>query len=153
MVKYHLIDFTFGSSVGGCDACAANLKRLWCYFTCSPNQSDFAQGGPQQFVLNPMSSTSSRVLVMPANFTLTNRYTCDLYNSCKKCPFAQSVSAMQSSHCFLQFQGANSVEMGMVYIAFRFVDSGPGLELAVAACGDQAAELHEYPTKPCFCNK
>ena len=52
---------------------------------------------------------------------------------------------MQSSHCFLQFQGANSVEMGMVYIAFRFVDSGPGLELAVAACGESGGRAVWVP--------
>jgi hypothetical protein len=89
---------------------------------------------------------------MPTNFTVTNRYACDLYNSCKKCPYAQSVSAMQSSQGFLQFQGANSVEMGLVYITFYFVNSPPALELSVVPCNNQAPEVYGYTTKTCSCN-
>ena len=152
-IKYQLIDFTFGSGVGGCDACAVNLKRLWCFFTCSPDQAVFAQGGPQQLVLDPMSQTPSWVLVMPANFTVTERYTCDLYDSCKKSPYVQQVSAMQSSHGFLQFQGANSVDMGQVDISFHFVNSPPALDLTALPCSNQAPEAYGYPTKPCSCNK
>ena len=31
------VDATFGSSNGGCDNCAAAIKRFWCAFTCSPD--------------------------------------------------------------------------------------------------------------------
>ena len=153
LIKFQLIEYTFGGAVGGCDACAVNLRRLWCYFTCSPDQASFVQGGPQQLVLDPMSDVPTWVLVMPTNFTVTERYACDLYNSCKKCPYAQQVSAMQSSHGFLQFQGANSVEMGLVYITFYFVNNPPALQLDTVACSNQAPQAYGYPTKPCSCNK
>ena len=153
VTKFQLIDFTFGGGAGGCDACGANLKRLWCYFTCSPDQATFISPGPQEWVLDPMSSTPTYVLVMPINFTVTEHYACEIYNSCKKCPYAQQVSAMQSSHGFLQFQGANSVEMGLVYITFYFVNVPPALELTVTPCSSMAKELYGYPANPCSCNK
>ena len=41
MDSFKMVDFSFGSAngigLGGCDICAANLKRFWCAFTCSPN--------------------------------------------------------------------------------------------------------------------
>ena len=154
VTKFMLVDYTFGGKgAGGCDACGANLKRLWCYFTCSPNQDVFITAGNQTQVLDPMASTPTLVTVLPLNFTVTESYACELYNSCKKCPYAQAVSAMQSSHGFLQFQGANSVEMGAVFITFYFVNSGPSLSLDTASCASQASELFGFPTKPCSCNK
>ena len=36
--NFKLIDNTFGSANSGCDFCAANIKRMWCEYTCSPNQ-------------------------------------------------------------------------------------------------------------------
>lgn len=35
--KFVLIDYTMGSMGGGCDICGANMKKLWCEFTCSPD--------------------------------------------------------------------------------------------------------------------
>src|SRR5690349_19402715 len=35
------LDAIFNTNVGGCDICTINLKRLWCYFTCSPDQHKF----------------------------------------------------------------------------------------------------------------
>ena len=153
VTKFTLIDFTFGGGADGCDACGVNLKRLWCYFTCSPDQALFAQGAPQQMVLDPMSSAPSWMLVMPANFTVTEKYASNLYNSCKKCPYVRQVPAMQSSQGFLQFQGANSVEMDQMIITFYFEKSPPALELATVPCSNQAPEAYGYPTKPCSCNK
>lgn len=37
------IDTVFGGAAGGCDVCAVNLKRFWCMYSCSPNQSDFVE--------------------------------------------------------------------------------------------------------------
>jgi hypothetical protein len=33
----------FGTAVGGCDICVVGLKRLWCDFTCHPNQHTFCK--------------------------------------------------------------------------------------------------------------
>jgi hypothetical protein len=39
--NFDSIDSIFGSKFGGCDICAINLKRFWCYFTCAPYQDQF----------------------------------------------------------------------------------------------------------------
>ena len=31
------------ATMAGCDACPIAFKRLWCHFSCSPNQSDFVE--------------------------------------------------------------------------------------------------------------
>jgi hypothetical protein len=153
VTEFELIDYLFGGKSGGCDACAANLKRMWCYFTCSPNQGDFVKSGPQEIVQNPMNSTPSYVLMMPANLTVTERYAEDLYSSCKKCAFTQQVPSIQSPHAFLQFQGTNSFEMGLLFITVYFVDSLPALDLSVVPCSHKASEVYGFPTKPCSCDE
>ena len=37
--SYVEIDGIFGALGDGCDICAINLKRFWCEYACSPNQS------------------------------------------------------------------------------------------------------------------
>ena len=37
------LDNVFSSNYGGCDICAINLKRLYCKFTCDPNQDQFCK--------------------------------------------------------------------------------------------------------------
>ena len=101
--KFVLIDYTMGSMGGGCDICGANMKKLWCEFTCSPDQSEFVFPGVQKKVQDPLNPTGPEVLVLLANFTVTSDFACALYISCKKTPYVTEVSAMHSSLGFLQF--------------------------------------------------
>ena len=39
--NFEAIDTFFSAKYDGCDICAVNLKRFWCYFTCAPNQAEF----------------------------------------------------------------------------------------------------------------
>lgn len=40
--NFMLLDAAFGNlEAGGCPACTANIKKLYCTFTCSPNQADW----------------------------------------------------------------------------------------------------------------
>ena len=41
MQSFLEIDAIFGFSGNGCDHCAINLKRFWCQYACSPDQSKF----------------------------------------------------------------------------------------------------------------
>ncbi len=41
--SYVEINGVFGYEGGGCDHCAINLKRFWCYYSCSDKQAEFAQ--------------------------------------------------------------------------------------------------------------
>ncbi len=41
--NFDSLDSVFGSKYGGCDACAINLKKFWCHFTCSPDQDQWCK--------------------------------------------------------------------------------------------------------------
>ena len=111
--KFFLLDTTFGNAVGGCDICSANMKLMWCYFTCSPDQSNFVSAGPNVLIPSPVDPTTD-LLIMLNNFTVTNSLACQLYQSCQKCPYVTEVSAMQSPQGFLQFQGYEGIPIGLL---------------------------------------
>jgi hypothetical protein len=39
--NFDSLDSVFGSKSGGCDACAINLKKFWCHFTCHTEQDQW----------------------------------------------------------------------------------------------------------------
>ena len=92
LFKYSLIDSTFGHGVGGCDICAANMKYMWCEFTCSPDQARFVSSGPQAVVPSP--ATGQPLQVMLVNYTVTSSFSCEIYTSCKKCPYVTMVLSL-----------------------------------------------------------
>mmetsp|Transcript_9534 Transcript_9534/g.18514 ORF Transcript_9534/g.18514 Transcript_9534/m.18514 type:complete len:296 (-) Transcript_9534:60-947(-) len=151
--RFVMIDLTMGSPSGGCDICAANMKLMWCYFTCSPNQADFVQAGPQEWVLDPTDpSRTKEDLVMLNNFTVTYATACSIYESCKKCPYVVEVSAMHSAQGFLNFQGYNSIEYGATWTTFFFEDTATALDLTFSSCNTNTTNLYGYAVKPCSCN-
>jgi hypothetical protein len=150
LYKYLLLDSTFGHAVGGCDMCSANMKRMWCYFTCSPRQSEFVSPGPQVVVPSPVDGHPT--LIMLNNFTVTNTLSCQLYESCKKCPYVTEVSAMQSPEGFLQFQGYEAIPIGLLWTTFYFNDGPLALNLTLMNCLSNVKEAYGYPVVPCSCN-
>lgn len=148
--KFSLLDSTFGSQVGGCDICAANLKLLWCYFTCAPNQADFVAAGPQAIVPSPIDGHLMPIFLN--NFTVTNSLSCELYNSCQKCPYVTEVSAMQSPQGFLQFQGYEGIPIGLLWTTFYFDDGPNSLNLKFLSCQENVTNAYGYTVKPCSCN-
>lgn len=150
LYKFSLLDSTFGSEVGGCDICAANLKRLWCYFTCSPNQADFVSAGPQTYVPSPIDGHMMQIFLN--NFTVTKSLACELYNSCQKCPYVTEVSAMQSPEGFLQFQGYEGIPIGLLWTTFLFDDGPSSLNLKFLPCNENVTNAYGYKVKPCSCN-
>ena len=150
LYKFFLLDNTFGHVVGGCDICSANMKRLWCYFTCSPNQENFVAPGPQAVVPSPIDN--SPIQIMLVNFTVTNSLSCELYESCQKCPYVTEVSAMQSPEGFLQFQGYEGIPIGLLWTTFFFDDGPSSLDLSYLACTENITNAYGYPVTPCSCN-
>ena len=41
--NFKTIDLSFSHLNDGCDICSINLKRLWCDFTCHPEQASFSK--------------------------------------------------------------------------------------------------------------
>ncbi|CAG9310320.1 unnamed protein product [Blepharisma stoltei] len=149
--KYFLLDETFGHSIGGCDICAANMKYLWCHFSCNQLQSQFVSTGEQKYVPNPVEPSQMQ-LVLLMNFTVTNSLACQIYESCQKCPYVTQVSAMQSPQGFLQFQGYESIPIGFVWTTFIFDDSPQALDLEFLPCQTNVTTAYGYEIVPCSCN-
>ena len=150
--KYVLIDYTMGAMGGGCDVCGANMKKLWCEFTCNPLQAEFVDAGIQKKVQDPLNPNGPLVQVLMINFTVTSDFACALYISCKKTPYVTEVSAMHSSLGFLQFQGINSIEMGSEFISFFFSELGGALNATLVDCNYNNTEVYGIPITPCTCN-
>lgn len=150
LYKYVLLDNTFGHTVGGCDMCSANMKLMWCYFTCSPNQGNFVSAGPQVVVPSPIDN--SPILIMLNNFTVTNDLSCQIYESCQKCPYVTEVSAMQSPQGFLEFQGYEGIPIGLLWTTFYFDDGPLSLNLTFLGCDENVKNAYGYTVEPCSCN-
>lgn len=153
LFKYSLIDATFGNPAGGCDACASNIKRLWCYFTCDPDQSLYIEPTVQEVVQDPVNpSVSQNVLLF--NFNITEELACSLYESCKKCSYTTQVLDMQSPHGFAQFQGYSAITYGKTWVTFK-LDNTPdyALDIEMEKCNSNKTKIWGYDTVPCSCNK
>ncbi|EGR31360.1 hypothetical protein IMG5_112050 [Ichthyophthirius multifiliis] len=83
-IKYfYKIDATFGNIGNGCDNCAANIKRFWCIYTCSPNQSDFVRTHGRKNVTDPTdTSGNSQLEVQDVSIIVDSQTICDLWQSC-----------------------------------------------------------------------
>ena len=95
------------NSVGGCDACAANLMELWCGLVCSPEQDEFMQlahAWPSTtFRPDPLTG-NERVKVLELFVALDKDFTCAIFDSCKNTAMASMAAAMKSSIGFLNYQ-------------------------------------------------
>jgi hypothetical protein len=143
--KWNLIDYTLGSKGGGCDVCAANMKRLWCEITCSPDQASFVDAGDQAQVPNPIFP-SMKSTVMLADVTVSQELAEQLYRSCEKCPYVQEVPAMQSPYGFLNFTGFQSIEEGKTFITFKYPSP---LNVTLESCAYNKTTLYGYDIEPC----
>mmetsp|Transcript_2649 Transcript_2649/g.314 ORF Transcript_2649/g.314 Transcript_2649/m.314 type:complete len:98 (-) Transcript_2649:377-670(-) len=94
--KFSALDRTFGTNGGGCDICSANMKYLWCIFTCDPNQEKWVTPGETITIPDPIHPLD-QITVLKLNYTVSDNLACSLYQSCKKCSYVTEVSAMQSS--------------------------------------------------------
>ena len=93
---------------GGCDICAINLKRFWCEYACSPNQSDFVSAAKKYISIPDPQKPDQEIEVQRVNVTVNAETACKLYDSCKRNAFVAAVSAMSTPAGFLTFQGHNA---------------------------------------------
>eukprot|EP01016_Furgasonia_blochmanni_P005373 TRINITY_DN12084_c0_g1_i1.p1 TRINITY_DN12084_c0_g1~~TRINITY_DN12084_c0_g1_i1.p1 ORF type:complete len:343 (-),score=4.48 TRINITY_DN12084_c0_g1_i1:120-1148(-) len=153
MGNFFLISMLFGGGDGGgCDNCAANMIRFWCYFTCSPKQSDFMTLGPIIEVVDPISGQ----LINASNvtFKVNPESSCALYKSCASTQYVTEVSAMQSAFGFLNFQGENAVTKARMLVNIEYTDDG--LYIPTNPCDYKImgpADQYGYPVNQnCSCN-
>ena len=135
---FHLIDLALGSVSGGCDVCAASLKRVWCHFVCSPHQSQY---------VSVVNTTSEQYL----DFAVTPATAQSLFEVCKGTPLISLIPEMQTPLGFLQFQAQKSLDFSPVKIVIVETDSQPALKLAFEPCDTSATSLYGFQVTPCSC--
>ncbi|OQR96469.1 hypothetical protein ACHHYP_15780 [Achlya hypogyna] len=122
--NFKLIATMFGrNTAGGCDACAANMMRMWCGLVCAPNQADFMKMHlPYPSNNRRMDSMTGKdnVKVLEMNVNLAKPFTCDLFDSCKHTAIASMSDAFKSSLGFLNYQGQTGAVGHGEYLFFNF---------------------------------
>ena len=116
------IESFFGGD-GGCDICVVNLKRFWCYFKCSPNQSEFVElGDVTKYIID-----GKEYILRDINYYLNESTNCKLFNSCKKTKFAATYPSMGNAIGFTNFQGIKAYLNIPAYISMK-IGNDSGLE-------------------------
>ena len=137
--NFFTINQIFGTDGQGCDICAANLKRFWCYFTCSPVQDTFLKIIGESY--HVVGKNESRLLT-DIDLFLEEDMNCQLFKSCKKVKFASQVPAMGNSLGFINFQGVNAYQKIAVYI-YLHQNKGEGMTFPINKC-DEEPDEHGY---------
>lgn len=154
--SFNLINYTFGSGASGCDLCGANLRRFWCYFTCSPNQANYVNAYDHIIVPDPFTP-GKNVTVLNVTFKISPDTACTMYQSCKKTPYVSQVSAMNSAEGLLNFLGSNAVATGLEKITMIYSNNASDTPLNVTLHGCNETyylkDQYGYPiSKNCTCN-
>lgn len=135
------MDANFGSIdalFGYCPLCAMNLKQFWCNFTCDKNQS-------LANVYDHTGTTPDGYNVIFLNITVNPQVSCDLWESCKKVPFASQVAT--SADAFLYFQGINAKTTGKTYINIDLKEEQNAIYTESVKCETRVPEkgiVHGY---------
>lgn len=147
--NFETIDQVFGKIGQGCDICATNLKRFWCHFTCSPNQTEFLKIGNRT---NHTIEGKIRLL-LDINFTIDEDTNCEIFKSCKKAKFVSQVPSMGNSIGFANFQGINAYTKSDVYILMNQVRN-KGLAFNIDKCNSTIinGSISGFNVSSCSCN-
>jgi hypothetical protein len=153
-VNFILLQGSFGHQNGGCDVCAANLRRFWCYFTCAANQAQFLQIGEMVNVIQP--STGMSYYARAVNMTINADMACELFTSCSKTQFITLLSQTSTSQGFLTFLGQNGVSTGQVWITMNLNYDPNALNFEIDSCSanfSNGTNQWNYPVnQTCNCN-
>jgi hypothetical protein len=124
-----LIDMTFGNPTSGCSICAMNLKRFWCQYNCSPNQSNFIIPGSSfafNYTVDP-SNPDTTQLVVTSNITLDIATTCGIFQSCQSVDFTKSLGSMSTYQGLFNTFSSEAVTQGNVLMNFTYVSNSTAL--------------------------
>lgn len=118
ITNFNLIDYIFGYPGGGCDVCSNNIKRFWCYYTCSPKQQEFVV----PYSLIDVVQDGTKYHVRNISMFIDPQLAVEIYESCNKVQKITLNTPMQSAAGLLQFLGSNSVKQGKSLINVEFED-------------------------------
>jgi len=104
--NFKKLETAFGNHGGGCDVCAANIERFYCYYACSPHQSDFMtfNGYKTVLVINDTTGLPVNITAADISLSLNGDHACKIFESCSKIAFLTQISAGSSALGFITFQ-------------------------------------------------
>lgn len=116
----------FGNSGGGCDLCAANVMRFFCYYACSPNQTDFMHLNTYKdvTVINDTTNEPVTINVADINITYNSNDACSFFESCSKITFLTEISAGSSALGFITFQFDRGISTSFSQVHVNLVNDG-----------------------------
>ena len=116
----------FGNQGGGCDLCAANIQRFFCYFACAPNQSEFMKfiEYKEMEVWNTTTNKLMKMNVTSVELNYSASQGCDLFHSCSKISFLTQISAGGSAQGFFTFLFDRGIEDSAIEVKVRVVNEG-----------------------------
>lgn len=123
--NFILVDTTFGP----CPACAQNVRRLWCTFTCSPNQHEFVTVvgyGNHTTDSGDVRETLDVILRVHPD------YVCGAFDSCKGLDFV--ATALTPASKFIGVMAHGALDHGE-HIELNFT-SEHALNPAIDNCAD-----------------
>lgn len=117
-------------TLGGNDACVANLYSLWCAFTCAPNQADFVVTAGFTNMTDPLNPGSTKEYpVLLSTIYLDAYFACGLWESCRSTGTTQLLGE-DTCESFLLMQAAHAVTAGGSYTSFQFSTATNGSNVA-----------------------
>lgn len=127
-------DAAFAGGSGGCAACAQNLKKFWCDFTCAPNQAEFLHPVGLENVTDPNNGVETTVLNMVLD--INPDFSCAVFDSCKDTQHVRSLQTMKTCNGFLDYQGQYEAIPRGNYIQFNYTDAPLAMDFPPAQCSN-----------------
>jgi len=124
--NFQKIKTAFGNQGAGCDVCAANIMRFFCYYACSPDQSDWLTWLKLE-TIEAWNDTSGKLVTMDVarvNMTFNAGQACSLFQSCSKISFLTEISAGGSALGFFTFLFDRGVIESYTKVDMQVVNQG-----------------------------
>jgi len=124
--NFQKLSTAFGNAGAGCDLCAANIQRFFCYFGCAPNQSDWMTFNDfeQYEIWNSTSNQVQNITVVNVSMTYNADQACQLFGSCSKISFLTEISAGGSALGFFTFLFDRGIEDSSIKVIVSMANEG-----------------------------
>lgn len=147
--NFMLIGFTFGKfGPNGCEACAQNLRKFWCDFTCGPNQAEFLH--PIAIVnMSDPANQGHLATALKVRLDIKTDFACNMYQSCHSTGKAREFAAMKTCNSFLDYMGEEQAIAHGTYIEFNYTDAPLAMSYPPAQCQNFTTTTGEQSSCPC----
>jgi len=124
--NFQKLGTAFGNAGAGCDLCAANIRRFFCYFACDPNQSNWMSFNDYETyeIWNSTSNQVQNISVLNVSMAYNSDEACSLFGSCSKISFLTEISAGGSALGFFTFLFDRGIEDSSIKVLVSMNNTG-----------------------------